>query len=260
MSQTVAVLVLAALAALAGCSGFNRAAYLSGNNPNDATEDTPHYSPFSNSPPPPPLPVSANANGPRVITDLSQISNAPAAGPINSSEQQAFIQSQNAKSPLSQVTQYNLDRFYLSAPPVAIDEVGIKPRGDITVLNQKAAHFPEFIYPMLNRTLPLAEKLGQEALDQRELPNDIKPVILTVTLSQIGHPTDIAIEQHSGVAAIDHAMIQACERGLYAMNPPPTAAQPDQTYKLRFEGVIYAYSYNRYGQYTYITHIGLGVL
>src|ERR1700761_4584535 len=203
MSRTAAVLVLAAIGPLAGCSGFNQA-YLSGNNPNDATENSPHYSPFSNSPAPPPPPASANSGQPRVITDLSQISTAPAAGPMNPSEQQAFIQTENTKLPVAAVTQYNLYRFYLSAPPIEIDEVGIKPRGDITVLNQKAARFPEFIYPMLNRTLPLAEKLGQEGLDQRELPNDLKPVVLTVTLSAIGHPTDIAIEQHSGVAAIDH--------------------------------------------------------
>jgi hypothetical protein len=259
MRLIAVVLVLAAMILLAGCDGFDQA-YLSGNSPNDATEDSPHYSPFSNSAAPPPPPVSSNSDGPRVITDLSQISSAPAPGPMNPGEQQAFIKTETAKAPLAEVTQYNLDRFYLASQPFEFDQLGAKPHGDITILNKKAARFPEFSYPMLNRTLPLAEKLGQAALDQRELPNDLKPVILTVTLSPIGHPVDIAIEQHSGVAAIDHAMIDACKQGLWAMNPPPAAAQPDQTYKLRFEGVIYEYSYNRYGQYTYITHIGLGVL
>jgi hypothetical protein len=236
-------------------------AYWSGNNLNDATEDASNYSPFRNSEaPPPPPPAAANSNGPRVITDLSQISNAQASPLLNPGEQQAFAETENAKVPLSQLTQYNLDRFYLSQPPIEIDEVGIKPRGDITLLNSKAARFPEFVYPMLNRTLPAAEKLGQAALDGRQIPDDLKPVILTVTLSPIGHPTDIAIEQHSGMAAIDHVMIDACKQGLWALNPPSTAAQPDQSYKLRFEGVIYNFSYNRYGQYSYITHVGLGVL
>lgn len=259
MRLIAAVVTVAVLTPLIGCTGFNRADYLSGNIPNDATEDTSNYNPFRTSAAPPPPPV-ASSDGPHVITDLSQISKAPVAGAANPGEQQAFIETESAKAPLSEVTQYNLDRFYLSHPPIEIDAVGIKPRGDVTLLNKKAARFPEFSYPMLNRTLPLAQKLGQAALDGREIPGDLKPVILTVTLSPIGHPTDIAIEQHSGVAAIDHVMIDACKQGLWAMNPPVAAAQPDQAYKLRFEGVIYNYSYNRYGQYSYITHIGLGVL
>ena len=130
--------------------------------------------------------------------------------------------------------------------------------GDITLLNKKAAHYPEFSYPMLNRTLPLAEKLGRHRSTDRQLPPTSEAGDSHRDLSPIGHPTDIAIEQHSGVAAVDHAMIDACKQGLWAMNPPAEAARPDQNYKLRFEGVIYNYSYNRYGQYSYITHIGLG--
>ena len=158
---------------------------------------------------------------------------------------------------------YDIDRFYLARQPIAMDpqDEGVKPlHGDVTLLNKKATRYPEFSYQMLNRTLPVAEKSAAAKLNGQQLPGDLERVILTATLTPTGRLSDIAIEQHSGVAAVDHIMIDACKQGLWAMNPPAEAAGPDKNYRVHFEGVIYNYSFDRHGQYSYITHIGVGLL
>ena len=224
---------------------------------------TPHYNAFSNSdaPPPPPPPASANSGEPRVVTDLSQVSSAATTASLNGSQHEAFVKTQAAGAPQAAVTQYNIDRFYLAHPATEVDEgENAKLPGDVTLLNRKAARFPEFSYQMLNRTLPIAQKMAVSKLNGQQLPADIKPIILTATLTPNGKLTDLAIEQHSGVASVDHVMIDACKSGLWAMNPPAAAADPDHTYRVHFEGAIYNYSFDRYGQYSYITHVGIGLL
>jgi len=226
-------------------------------------ESTPHYDALSDAGgPPPPAAAAASDGGPRVITDLSQVSRAAIAEPLSSgSQREAFVKTQEMGAPQAAVTQYNLDRFYLAHPAVEVDhQDNTKLVGDVTLLNQKAARFPEFSYQMLNRMLPVAQKMAVSKLDARQLPMDIKPVILTATLTANGKLADIAIEQHSGVAAVDHIMIDACKSGLWAMNPPEDAADADHTYRVHFEGGIYNYNFDRYGQYSYVTHMGVGLL
>jgi hypothetical protein len=198
-----------------------------------------------------------------VITDLSQVSTATTAAPVNGSQQEAFIRTERVSGSQAEVTRYDIDRFYLAQQPFELDprqETAVKFKGDVTLLNKKAVRYPEFSYQMLNRTLPVAERMAATTLAGRELPSDIKRVILTATLTPSGRLSDLAIEQHSGTAVIDRIMIDACKQGLWAMNPPVQAAAPDKSYQVHFEGVIYNYSYDREGQYTYITHIGVGLL
>jgi hypothetical protein len=252
-----AAVTATALALLAGCGTYPTQKAGSGG----AMASAPHYNAFSNSAAPPPPPAFADSGEPRVITDLSQVSSATTAASLSGSQDEAFAKTQAAGAPQAAVMQYNIDRFYLAHPVVEADEgQNAKLAGDVTLLNRKAARFPEFTYQMLNRTLPIAQKMAVSKLNGEQLPTDIKPIILTATLTPDGKLTDIAIEQHSGVAAVDHLMIDACKSGLWAMNPPTAAADPDRRYRVHFEGAIYNYSFDRYGQYSYITHVGIGLL
>jgi hypothetical protein len=262
MRLSAGALGLAALIALSGC-GFD-AANKATSSSSDTMGSMPQHNAFVNSDAaPPPPPTAADTGGPRVITDLTQVSNAPIAAPINGSEEKAFTKAATVSGTQAEVTRYNIDRFYLAKQPVEMDprqETAVKFKGDVTLLNKKAARYPEFSYQMLNRTLPIAEKMAATTLGGRQLPGDLKRVILTATLTPTGRLTDIAIDQRSGVAVIDQIMIDACKQGLWAMNPPVGAALPGKGYQVHFEGVIYNYSYNRDGVYTYITHIGVGLL
>jgi hypothetical protein len=259
MRFSFAAVMAIALALWAGCGYVTPKA--GSNGADEVMANAPHYDAFSNSAAPPPPPSATDSGGPRVITDLSVVSNATTVGALNGSQHEAFVQTQRAGAPQAAVTQYNIDRFYLAHPAIEMDEEeNAKLAGDVTLLNQKAARFPEFSYQMLNRTLPIAQKLAAAKLDGRQLPAGIKPIILTATLSPNGKLVDISIEQHSGVAAVDHIMIDACKSGLWGMNPPSEAAAPDQSYRVHFEGAIYNYSFDRYGEYSYITHVGVGLL
>jgi len=262
MRLRVEALGLTALIIVSGCgfTAMNKAT--SGSN--NAIGSMPQHNAFklSDTPPPPP-PAAANADSPRVITDLSQISGAPTAAPVSSSQEEAFIKTETASGSQAEVTRYDIDRFFLAQQPLQMDpqqETAVRYKGDVTLLNKKAVRYPEFSYEMLHRTLPLAERMAASTLGGRELPSDIQRVILTATLTRSGRLSDLAIEQHSGTAAVDQVMINACKQGLWAIDPPAGAARPDGSYQVHFEGVIYNYGYDREGVYTYVTHIGVGLL
>ena len=262
MRLTLAALVITALIVPIGC-GLD-GMYKSTSSQNDAPGSLPHHDAYVNSDAPPPPPSTApDNNSPRVITDLSQVSGATTKPVVSGAKEEAFAKTAKAGGPQAEVTRYDIDRFYLARQPIAMDpqDEGVKPlHGDVTLLNKKATRYPEFSYQMLNRTLPVAEKSAAAKLNGQQLPGDLERVILTATLTPTGRLSDIAIEQHSGVAAVDHIMIDACKQGLWAMNPPPEAAGPDKNYRVHFEGVIFNYSFDRHGQYSYITHIGVGLL
>ena len=86
---------------------------------------------------------------------------------------------------------------------------------------------------MLNRTLPLAEELsravarhaGSRSTSSGDSDRDLKP---------IRHPAISRSSSIWGLPAVDQIMIDACKQGLWAMNPPVEAAQPDQSYEVRF--------------------------
>lgn len=104
------------------------------------------------------------------------------------------------------------------------------------------------------------EKLEPEALKQRRLSGEARPVILTAVLDPIGRLTEIVIDQHSGNAAVDKLVIQACKQGVWSRNPPKDAIGADGNYRLRIVGMITNYSYDRSDKYTYGTHLALGIL
>ena len=135
----------------------------------------PQHNAFVNSDAAPPPPTAVNADSPRVITDLSQVSTAATVAPINSGQQEAFIKTETVSGTQAEVTRYDIDRFYLAQQPFELDpqeETAVRFKGDVTLLNKKATRYPEFSYQMLNRTLPLAERLAATTLGGRELPSE----------------------------------------------------------------------------------------
>ena len=214
-------------------------------------------------------PVSAIAapgtsgEGTRVITNLSQLSSTPSAvnalGLVNGADSLGAAQGPRANNAQS-IADANLDHVFLSKERSVVHGGEARGAGDRTLLNAKAREFPEFSYELLNQTLVAAQELEAQKLQEHPLPDDIKPIILVAVMTPEGKLTDLSIEQHTGVGAVDRLLIDACKKGLWAMNPPKTALAADDTYRLRFEAVIRNHSYDVQGNYHYITHVGLALL
>jgi hypothetical protein len=201
---------------------------------------------------------------PRVITNLTQLSAADSTAPLVA---QAQMLAQSAPSPdTSQAAparsaiDTNLARLFLAKPDSRVYSEEVRTPGDVNLLNRKARQFPEFSYGMANRTLSAMQLIETATLGGRKLPDDIAPVVLIAVMTPQGRLRDLTIEQHSGVAAVDRTVIEACKKALWAMNPSPDARAADGTYRLRVESLVRNRSYNLKGQYHYITHVGLAVL
>jgi hypothetical protein len=210
------------------------------------------------------LPVG-NDKGTRVITNLTQVSSAPPAmSSLNSqnlvSGAVAMDGPASGRNQAQDLANRNLQRLYLSKQQDLVHGGETRAAGDRTLLNAKARKFPEFSYALLNQTLVVAQELATKNLQEHKLPEDIKPMILTAVMTPEGKLFDIAVEQHTGVGAVDRIIIDACKKGLWTMNPPRAALSDDGMFRMRFEGVIGNHSYDVQGNYTYITHVGLALL
>jgi hypothetical protein len=243
---------IAALTVSAGCSTADH----------QAAKKPGHASPVVNGEDEP----TADNRGTRVITNLSQLSSAPSTLPamnaqnlVNGAASLHDATAIRANDAQSQADR-NLDRLYLSKQHSMVHGGEARAAGDRSLLNDKARQFPEFSYAMLDQTLVAAQELEAKQLQDHKLPDQIKPVILVAVMTPEGKLTDISIEQHSGVGSVDRLMIDACKKGLWAMNPPLAARTDDGNYRIRFEGVVNNYSYNLEGDYKYVTHIGLALL
>ncbi len=201
------------------------------------------------------------AGGARVVTNLDQLSSANTTSSLVANRD--LLKAPAAAPAANQQTTTNstLARLYLANPTANLYTGDTKPPpGDATLLNAKARKYPEFGYAMLRQTLKAAQEIEAAKFGQYALPSDIKPVVLRLTLNSHGRLTDIAIEQRSGVAKVDQAMIDACKKGMWAMNPPAGAMAANGVYAIRFEGLVQNYSYDLGGNYTYATHLGLSLL
>ncbi len=154
----------------------------------------------------------------------------------------------------------NLEHLYLSKNHSAVNGGEAGAAGDRTLLNAKARQFAEFSDALLNQTLIAAQALEAQKLQDHKLPDQMTALILTATMTSEGKLTDIAVEQHSGVGAVDRILIEACKQGLWARNPPKAALADTGTYRMRFEGFVANYSYDTWGNYRYVTHVGLALM
>jgi hypothetical protein len=198
---------------------------------------------------------------PRTVTDLSQISSAPAAQmkmpQLNSADNPAVDVKRNPNA----VVQENIERLFVSnLDQLRYREGRPNAPGDIRLLNDKARQFSEFSYQLLNQTLTAARAIEPDRLEGRKLPEDIAPMVLTAVMDSKGRLTEISIESHSGNHQIDQIIIDSCKQGLWSRNPPKQALDEDGTYRLQINGYIRAYSFDLKGRYKYETELGLGIL
>jgi len=210
-----------------------------------------------------PAPATVDQS-PRIITNLNQLSALNTAPPIV--DQQALLASGTPALDTKQTTSgrsavdTNLARLFLADPNSQAYHEGPQAAGDTILLNNKARQFPEFSYALLNRTLTAMQRIETATYNGRKLPDEIKPVILIAVMTPQGQLTDLTIDQRSGVAVVDRSVIDACKKALFALSPPPDARFSDGSYRMRFEALVKNHTYDREGQYDYVTHVGLAVL
>jgi hypothetical protein len=201
---------------------------------------------------------------PHVITNLSQLPSQSANPSVNAQNLLSGAVALHTDNPASNdeqnVTDGNLDRIFLSKQRSMVHGGETNAAGDRTLLNAKARQFAEFSYALLNQTLVAAQNLEVKKLDQKKLPDEIKPIILMATMTPDGKLTDIGVMQHSGVGSVDRILIDACKQGLWSRNPPKAALAEDGMFKMRIEAVVKNYSYNLDGNYSYVTHVGLALM
>jgi hypothetical protein len=198
---------------------------------------------------------------PRVVTDLSQLSSAPTKMSVPTAAPTPADTSRPAD--LNSTVQSNIDRFFVAtAPDSGFVREPPKSTGptDTTLLNPKAEQFSDFSYAMLNRTLKAVQGFERDRLAQRKLRDDIERVVLVAVMTPDGKLTEIEIEHHSGDHAVDKIVIDACKEALWSRNPPAAALSNDGGYRLRVEGLITNYHFDRDGKYTYTTRVGLALL
>jgi len=203
--------------------------------------------------------ITSNPGEPRAITDLDQISTAPAtvapAARLHSSEAVAVKTQPNV------TVQQNIERLFVSnLGQLRYREGRADAPGDTALLNDKARKFSEFSYQLLNQTLAAARTIEPDRLTGRALPNDISPMVLTAVLDAAGRLTEISIESHSGDHQVDQIIIDSCKKGLWSRNPPGQAIDTDGVYRVRIRGYIRAYTFNLKGEYKYETEFGLAML
>ena len=211
----------------------------------------------------PPAP-EAISDEPHVVTDLSELSTANTAAmvvPAQSQSPGTSTMPPAADDSTNAAVQKNIGRFLISNLDQArYSEETSEPPGETELLNAKAEQFQEFAYEMLRQTLNAARQIEPEMLKGRKLSGEARPVILTAVLDPIGRLSEIVVEQHSGNAAVDKLVIQACKQGLWSRNPPKAAIGANGSFRLRIVGMITNYSYDRSDKHTYDTHLALALL
>jgi hypothetical protein len=194
-----------------------------------------------------------------VVTDLSKLSEAsttalpppdqPSIAPDNSSG--------NDDSSGNAVISHQLAA---NAPNTRWNVTPTTFKGGSRLLNDKARQFADFTDILLDQTLKAAQTMAPDKLSQHRVPEDLVPTTLTAVMDSEGRLREIIIDQHSGDLQVDQLFIEACKKGIWSRNPPPGARDSDGKYRLRVEGTVNNQSYDRYGQYSYDTELGMGIL
>jgi len=196
---------------------------------------------------------------PRVVTDLSRISPADTvAVPGAAATPAPVVPAEKTRPPTNEVMTH---KMAVEAQSLRYNpEVTPSYRGSTKLLNDKARRFANFSDLLLQQTLKAAELAAPDKLENRRVPEDLKPVILTTVLDPLGRVNEIEIDQHSGDLLVDRWFIEACKKGVWSRNPPPGARASDGNYRLRLQGSVSNVSFDRYGVYSYETAVGLSIL
>ena len=226
---------------------------------------TSHQAAAPSAPASPPAASPAEAGGPRVITDLSQLSSAEITNPaaaqaLNSAPVAAPTPDMGSHAPGDQ-TPADLRRLFLNNPDAGRYSDTAAPHALERLLNAKAAKYPGFSRQMLAQLLKAMQtQEAQPDATKLNLPSSIQPVILTAVVNSDGQLRALIFQQRSGVASVDTMVIKACKTALASSDPPSEAQTKDGNYHLLIEAELSNYSTNREGINTFVTRLGLGIL
>ena len=196
---------------------------------------------------------------PEVVTDLARISPAnTVAVPGAAATPAPVVPAEKTRPATNEVVTHKMaaEATKLRYNP----DVTQSYRGDTRLLNDKARQFANFSDLVLQQTLKAAAQAAPEKLENRRVPTDLQPVILTTVLDPQGRLNEIVIDQHSGDRLVDRWFIEACKKGVWSRNPPPGARASDGNYRLRLQATVANASFDRYGIYSYETSVGLSIL
>jgi len=206
----------------------------------------------------PPSPAPDSGPQPKLVSDLSTVSDAPinpfAAG--------------NAAPARGEGLLHDSSRDAVTAGPRTFEmEPGISRvvgndanPGTVRLLNSKAAQFGNFSALILDRIYArLIEAERSEEISRTRLPTDIRPVVITAILNKSGKLTELILEQHSGKAKIDQMMLDVCKKSIWYENPPTAAISGDGTYKLTIKLKMENYASSDEHHWSFITDLALGI-
>jgi len=206
----------------------------------------------------PPAPAPDAGAQPKLLTDLSTVSDVPI---------HPFDAANPAPAPGDALLHDTSEDAVTEGPRTFQTDPGISRvvgnegnPGTVRLLNTKAAQFGDFSGVILDRIYArLIEAERSEEISRTHLPTDIKAVIITAILNKSGKLTELILEQHSGKSRIDQMMIEVCKKSIWYENPPVAALADDGTYQLTIKLKLenYASSDNRH--WSFITDLGLGI-
>ncbi len=204
----------------------------------------------SGQPAPQPLAVET----PRYLNDLSTLSSEPVTALSHPAAAYAATSADSGNSADSR-------RIFLQAPGTN-KYVGTDTNpGTEKLLNPKADQFAVFAGDLADHLFAeLRRREMGDDIARVKLPDDLKPVVITATLSKQGKLTELVLEQHSGKTLVDNLFINACKKSLWARNPPPGALADTGVYRIRVEGKLTTWASIGDGRWRYKTWIGIGVL
>ena len=190
-----------------------------------------------------PVPVPQAEATPRVLTSLSALdSESPSATPAAAPSPAAAVATPGAgpsvQAQASPGAQANVSRLFTENPAGGSFGGTAAAPGEKRLLNAKAAQFSAFSRNLLDQLFVAAQDLERTELANQVLSINIQPVVISATMSKEGKLVQLLLEKHSGSGAVDQLMVKACERGLWAVNPPPAAVGSDGNYHVRVEALL----------------------
>ncbi len=200
-------------------------------------------------------PAPPQDSGPRRVTDLSTVSSADALNPFGKANPAA-------PADLPEVGTAFAAGGATAEAIGTVRHVGDdKHPSEERLLNKKAAKFDMLSMRVLDQLSDSMRDLeDQEPIVRMKLPTNLRPVIVTAILTPQGKLREIVIEQHSGTAAVDTMVVNACKHALYINNPPRDALSGNGDYELRVRARIENYSTVDGEHWQFKTYLGLAVL
>jgi hypothetical protein len=205
--------------------------------------------------PPPPAPDAGPQ--PKLLTDLSTVSDVP-IHPLDNNPAPARGDALLHDSSEDEVTEG--PRTFQTDPGISRVVGNEGNPGTVRLLNTKAAQFGDFSGVILDRIYArLIEAERSEEISRTHLPTDIKAVIITAILNKSGKLTELILEQHSGKSRIDQMMLEVCKNSIWYENPPAAALADDGTYQLTIKLKLENYASKDNRHWSFITDLGLGI-